>query len=350
LVDPDPLALRATREMFGAKIPVYRSAAELATRTDVDWVFIGSFNCHHAASAVAAFRAGKNVFCEKPLALNLTDGLAMHRAWRASGRTFAFGLVLRYSPLYQKTRELLAAGRIGRVISFEFNETLSFNHGGYIHGNWRRWRKLAGTHLLEKCCHDIDLATWLVEDVPVRVASFGGCDFFTPANARHARRIGPSPRGDKAYRSWPDPHGVNPFTSDKDIVDNQVAILEFAGGVRATFHTNCHAGIPERRFYILGTEGALRADACTSQIELRRIGWGADSQHWDFGAGGGHAGGDEVMARGLAATLRGNAKPEAGMVEGLRSLAIANAIDQAMDTGSVVNLRPIWKRLRAAIK
>ena len=256
--------------------------------------------------------------------------------------------MLRYSALYQRVHDTLRAGKIGDIISFEFNETLGFNHGGYIHGDWRRWRKLAGTHLLEKCCHDLDLAMWLIDDVPVRVASFGGLDFFLPANIKHMRRIGRSPDGKEAYRSWPHPRGINPFTSKKDIVDNQVAILEFASGIRATFHTNCNAGIPERRFYILGTEGALRADLYTGEIELRRIGWKPKPEFWKPTSGDGHGGGDEVMAVGLAKTLLGKAAPKAGMPEGVRSLAVALAIDKAMDTGRVVDLRPTWKQLSAA--
>lgn len=348
LCDPDRQSIATARQKFGAKLPTCRSAAELAARPDVDWVFIGSWNCHHAAQVVAAFNAGKNVFCEKPLALSLADARAMHRAWRASGKRFAFGLVLRYSALYQRIHDTLRAGQIGDIISFEFNETLGFNHGGYIHGDWRRWRKLAGTHLLEKCCHDLDLAMWLVNDLPVRVASFGGLDFFLPGNLRHMRRIGKSSDGKDAYRSWPHPRGVNPFTSQKDIVDNQVAILEFAGGIRATFHTNCNAGIPERRFYILGTEGALRADLYTGEIELSRIGWNPKPEFWKPTTGDGHGGGDEVMAVGLAQTLLGKGEPKAGMAEGVRSLAVALAIDKSMDTGRVVDLRPTWKQLSAA--
>ena len=64
--------------------------------------------------------------------------------------------------------------------------------------------------------------------------------------------------------------------------------------------------------------------------------------------GGGHAGGDEVMAVDMATTLRGKAAPKAGMAEGIRSLAVALAIDKAVDTGRVVDLRPTWKQLSAA--
>jgi predicted dehydrogenase len=249
---------------------------------------------------------------------------------------------LRYSPLYRTAHAMLAAGRIGRILSFEFNETLVFNHGGYIHGNWRRHRHLAGSHLLEKCCHDLDLALWLVGDLPVRVASFGGCTFFLPVNSNHATRIGPSPEGKPAYRAIKDSRGIDPFNDDKSIVDHQVAILEFANGVRASFHTQCVAAIPERRFYLLGTEGTMRLDAYTGRIELRRIGWNEPLVVHEPVCGDSHAGGDFQMARELADTITGERPPAAGFTEGVRSLTTALAIDAALDQGTVVDLRPRW--------
>ena len=102
--DPDPSSVARCRAGVGPDAAVCASEAELCGRADVDWVFIGSWNSLHATQAVAAFAAGKHVFCEKPLALTLDEAARMHAAWRASGRTFALGLVLRYSPLYRAAR------------------------------------------------------------------------------------------------------------------------------------------------------------------------------------------------------------------------------------------------------
>lgn len=344
LHDPDPDAIRRWREELAPQARACATAEELCRREDVDWVLIGSWNCHHAEQTELAFRAGKHVFCEKPLALDLDQAARMHQAWRASGKTFALGLVLRYSPLYRTAHRLLREGRIGRLLSFEFNETLTFNHGGYIHGNWRRRTRHAGSHVLEKCCHDLDLALWLTGDRPTRVASFGGRSFFTPENLPQQRRIGPSPDGCPAFQGWPDPHGVNPFTSEKDIVDHQVAILEFAGGLRATFHTNCVAALPERRFYLLGTEGSLRLDAYSGKIELRRLGWDEPLEELRPIDGDGHGGADDPMARELAECLAGRRSPAAGFAEGLHSLVVAQALDTALASGQVVDLAPLWAR------
>ncbi len=220
----------------------------------MQYVMIGSWNCFHAEQAIAALEAGKPLFCEKPLATTLEDGLAIARAQAAANLPLTIGFTLRYSPFYRTLKEMIAAGRIGSIISMEFNETLDFNHGGYIHGDWRRLRANAGTHLLEKCCHDVDLVNWMIESRAVRVASFGGTDFFTPENAHHQDRIGPkSDTGTVAFQSWPhrDHEPPNPFLADKDIVDNQVAILQYENGVRVSFQTNCMAAIPERRMYHL---------------------------------------------------------------------------------------------------
>lgn len=343
--DPDPASIERCRSRVAPRAAVCASEAELCGRDDVDWVFIGSWNSRHAAQAVAAFAAGKHVFCEKPLALDLDEATAMHAAWRASGRTFALGLVLRYSPLYRAARAAIDEGKIGRLLSFEFNETLVFNHGGYIHGNWRRHTRNAGSHLLEKCCHDLDLALWLAGDLPSRVASFGGRTFFTPENRIHQERIGPNSEGRPAFEAWSDPERVNPFNDDKDIVDHQVAILEFAGGVRATFHTHCMAALPERRFYLIGSEGTLRLDAYTGKLELRRVGWNEPLELSNPIDGDGHAGADGPMVRELAECMAGLRAPAAGFSEGLRSLVVAQAVDEAMRDGRVIDLAPLWARV-----
>jgi predicted dehydrogenase len=343
--DPLPESCEALSRDLGTAVVRAATAEQVCTSPDVDWVMIGSWNCFHADQVVAALQAGKHVFCEKPLAISLEDCLRMQAAWRDKQRTFFFGLVLRYAPIYQKIKELLSAGGVGRIVSFEFNETLPFNHGGYIHGNWRRDRAKAGTHVLEKCCHDIDIANWLTGSLPVRAASFGGRDFFLPKNRALADALGADAQGRAAYETWPDPERVDPFSPGASIVDNQVALLEYATGARASFHTNCNAALPERRVYILGTTGALRADVLTRRIEICRIGF--DSKPEEIGIGGppdDHLGGDAVMARHLARTMLSGAEPLASMDEGVRSALTCFGIDQALDNARVVDLVPMWDR------
>lgn len=341
--DPDSISIGSTREEFGERVRIATSEEELVSDPTIDWVFIGSFNSKHARQAELALRAGKHVFCEKPLATHLDDCLKVRRAIRESGCIFAFGLVLRYSPHYQKLQSLVSGGRIGRIVSFEFNETLHFDHGGYIFGNWRRDRELAGTHLLEKCCHDLDLANWIIGSRPIRVASFGGNDFFVPDNAPIADRLGCNPEtGSPAFSTWSDPHRISPFSPGATIVDNQVAILQYANGVRATFHTNCATSIYERRFYLCGTKGTIRADVISGRIEVRDFGYNVPTEIYENTAGG-HGGGDVVLARGLRDTILNGVPPLASVDDGISSCIAAFGIDRAMDGGQVVDLAQDWQ-------
>ena len=204
-------------------------------------------------------------------------------------------------------------------------------------GNWRRLRENSGGHLLEKCCHDIDMANWMVGSLPSRVASFGGLDFFIPANrkkyTKHVRRI-------------PGRKYINPFTSDRDVVDNQVAIIEYQNGVRATFHTSMNAQIRERRLYICGTEGAIRAAIKSGSIETCRLGSERKIENLSVSAEGSHAGGDSILAQELVRCMLKGTQPSAGFLDGFISAATCFAIDKAMETGRVVSLAPYWKRAR----
>jgi predicted dehydrogenase len=276
----------------------------------------------------------------------------MAKAQKQADLPMTVGFTLRYSPFYRTLKSLLTGGRIGRIVSMEFNETLDFNHGGYIHGDWRRLRQNAGTHLLEKCCHDVDLVNWMVDSRAARVASFGGTNFFTPENVHHQERIGTHPENGKpAFQSWPhrDNDPPNPFLADKDIVDNQVAIVQYENGVRASFHTNCMAAIPERRMYICGSEGTIRADVITGTIELARVGWQQERESIDPGASGGHGGGDGVLAAEVAASILHGTPPTSTLTDGLRSAVTCFGIDQAHDEGRVVDMADYWRQVDAVM-
>jgi predicted dehydrogenase len=345
--DPDPLSIEELKKLTEQQFQILSTEDELINHSDINWIWIGSWNYHHAKQVLRCLQAGKNIFCEKPLVTSFEDGLKIYEAWRETKTIFSLGLVLRYAGIYQAIRHILEANILGKTVSFEFNETLPFYHGGYIHGNWRRFEANSGGHMLEKCCHDLDLASWFIKSLPVRVASFGGLSIFKPENTYLIEKIGQSPDGKNPYDQWFDAHHVDPFLSAKDTIDNQVVILEYENGVRATFHTNCHSAIPERRFHICGMEGTLRADLWQGNIEYKRAGFETQTEiiqskeHTD-----GHGGGDRIITRNLLQTMLGNEKPLAGIMEGLQFTCVALAIDESMKTGKIVDLRPCWERIK----
>lgn len=343
--DPLDRSVAAAREMFGESVESFPSYQALLEKSGVDWVMIGSWNCFHRDQIVDSFGAGKHVFSEKPIAISLDECVDIGRAYAESDRRFIIGFTLRYSPHYRAVNGILESGAVGEIVSLEFNETLGFNHGGYIMGDWRRLQANAGSHLLEKCCHDVDIINWLTGSRVRRVASFGGLNFFHPGNAHHIERIGTDAGGRSAYRTWPGTIEANPFTSDKDIVDNQVAILEFDSGVRATFHTNCNMAIPERRIYLAGTEGTVRADLIAGTVHYQRIGFDTELVDISAGVSGGHGGGDPVLCTHLASMMTEDAESLTTLEDGVSSAVVCFAVDEAMESGAVVDLSAMWDRV-----
>src|SRR5574344_2045788 len=243
------------------------SWAEALACPGVEWAMIFSPNYCHKGQILEAFAAGKKVFSEKPLATTIEDCQAIYDAQRKSGLTFATGFVLRYSSLYRKAHEMLASGMFGKLIMIEGNENVRPEHGGYIMCNWRRLSKFAGPHILEKCCHDLDLIEWFVGSLPSRVAAFQGRDFFLPANNGLLKKYGA-----ETFMKWWDPHRTQtPFTDDSDLMDNLISVAEFRNGVRVSFNCSMSNAIPERRMSFCCSEGTLKLELYHSRIEWRTL-------------------------------------------------------------------------------
>jgi predicted dehydrogenase len=327
---------------------VYEDYRDLLADEAVEWVLVTSPNALHREHIVSAFDAGKRVFAEKPLATSIDDCVAINAAHAAAGGPlFATGFVLRYAPLYRKVKELLDAGSIGRIVSVEANENISASHGGHIMTCWRRFTRYSGSHVLEKCCHDMDLLNWLVGSLPTRVASFGGRDIFIPDNAELMDEFAP-PAGEKSiYMGWHDPRthdADNPFTSDKDVVDHQAAAMLYRNGVTGTFQTVMSCAIEERRMYFSGTEGSLIADLFECDIRLKRLGYGEPTRRYRL-PGVMHGGGDERIAASLVESMATGAAPACSGREGLTSAVVSLGIEQSRLEGRMIDLEETWSRL-----
>jgi len=342
--DPDQVVAAATVKSWGQLDTKICATYQDAIHTPgVDWVMVFSPNAFHKEHIVAAFEAGKNVFSEKPLATKIEDCQTIFDAHQKAGVMFATGFVLRYAPIYLKAKALIDSGKIGRILSIDANENISPDHGGYIMTNWRRLTEMAGPHILEKCCHDLDLINWFTQSIPSKVAGFGGLDFFVPANRELIEKF-PTPNGLSVFRGWEDPHAKPcPFESDKDLMDNLVAIMEFRNNIRVQFQATMSNALPERRMYFSGTEGTMIVELYSSTLQVKRIG-DEKAQTFSFGDDG-HGGGDDFIMKELYDTMINGTLPKCSGNEGLTSAIAALAIDQAAQKRQVVDLEPVWKAL-----
>jgi predicted dehydrogenase len=349
--DPSPNGL-ARLEREGISPAAYDDPAAMLRAVKPDAVMIGSPNHLHLDHVRLALDHAPRVFCEKPLARTEEESfeLAALLALQGADRLVA-GFVLRSLPVVRETLTLMAEGALGTLTSFEANEHLHPEHGGFLMRDWRRHRRHAGSYLLDKCCHDIDLFNAVAESRPRRIASFAARRIFTPQH-RHLEDepgIGGSPR----YRAWPKgwQGGDAVFDSDADTADTQTLIMEYENGVLGTFHTNTHVNPPRRTWFLAGTEAAADVDLRSGRITLSQARDGLAPRTIEAGGGStrDHYGADPAMARDLAASwLAGSPFPVTARDALIAGLAVM-AADRAAQTGTVVDLSPHWQRLDALL-
>ena len=128
----------------------------------MDAVYIPLPNHLHAEWTIAAARAGKHVLCEKPLALTAADAERMAEASRAAGVHLMEAFMYRLHPSWVAVRELVAAGRIGRLVAVDswfsyFNDDLA---------NIRNQADVGGGALFDIGCYCINLSRMLFGGEP----------------------------------------------------------------------------------------------------------------------------------------------------------------------------------------
>ncbi|MGA2217406.1 MAG: Gfo/Idh/MocA family oxidoreductase [Terracidiphilus sp.] len=107
--------LAHSKELWGDDIFTTRDYGEILARKDIDAVIIGTPDHWHKQASVDAMKAGKDVYCEKPMIHLYADGPEMIEAARSTGRILQVGSQRVSSVIYAKAKELLASGAIGQL-------------------------------------------------------------------------------------------------------------------------------------------------------------------------------------------------------------------------------------------
>ncbi|HEV2427672.1 MAG TPA: Gfo/Idh/MocA family oxidoreductase [Acidimicrobiales bacterium] len=179
----------------------------LIERDDVDVVDVCAPPGVHAEVALAAAAAGKDVLCEKPLAVTLADAVAMRDAAAGAGLRNAVGFNYRRLPALSLMAELVAAGELGDVRLFRASWLSDEFVDPEVPFDWRFERALGGTTIADLGSHLLDLALWMAGPV-------------TSVSADSATFV--------ALRSTP--------TGEREVEvdDASSALLRFASGARGT--------------------------------------------------------------------------------------------------------------------
>ncbi len=155
--------------------------------TDCDLVILATPPGFRAEQLLAAVNAGKHVFTEKPVAVDVKTALAAIAAAdiaKAKGLGIVAGTQRRHDPRYRETIRRIHDGAIGQVVSGQ----VYWNQGGLWSNvrkpgwsdmefqlrNWLYYTWLSGDHIVEQHVHNIDVANWVMGGHPVRATAMGG--------------------------------------------------------------------------------------------------------------------------------------------------------------------------------
>ena len=345
-VDPKPIGKKFAMEKKFFPSNQYDSLNEMIKKEDLDLLMIGSPNHMHLEHIKVGLESGIKIFVEKPIVANEEQTWKLIELIKKYGKeNILVGLVLRYSKHARSLRELINQNKLGNIISIEASEHIMPWHGGFFMRNWRRKEKYSGGFMLEKCCHDIDFYNMIVGYRPTRVASFGGRNSFLPHNM-------PKDNLDEFSKynlfGWESKENV--FDSDADIVDHQVAIIEYENGATLAFHTNMRVPDEFRRFAVIGTNGMVEGDFVRGYLKAhdQENNLVLDEDYGAaFGASKGHYGADNLMLKDINQHLTNLEKINlpVGIKDCIEAGIIAMKIDESRKTGKIVDLSPTWEKI-----
>jgi len=127
---------------------LYTDWRELINNKEIEAVVLCVPDQQHVEMTVAALEAGKDVLCEKPMALSIEECEEMRAAERRTGKRLMIGQICRYTPSFRLTKELIEKGEIGDIYFVESEYAHDYSHSPGI-GEWRvdprRERGILGT-------------------------------------------------------------------------------------------------------------------------------------------------------------------------------------------------------------
>lgn len=113
------------KELFGIRPKTYKYSEEILADRDLDAVMIGTGDHQHARLLAEVVRAGKDCYCEKPMANTLDDAKLARNAVRSSKQVVQMGSQWLSDPYQQRVRDIIRSGRLGKVVSI--SQSWNFN-------------------------------------------------------------------------------------------------------------------------------------------------------------------------------------------------------------------------------
>jgi predicted dehydrogenase len=248
--------LAHAKEVWGSDIQTTRDYNEILARKDIDAVIIGTPDHWHKQASIDAMKAGKDVYCEKPMIHLYDDGPAMIEASRQTNRILQVGSQRVSNIVYAKAKEVLASGAIGKLnmVTAYWDRNSSLGAWNYTVPpdasattcDWPRWLGSA-PQIPFNAEHFFQWRKWKAYGSGVAgdlfVHLFSGIHYITGSNGpTRAMATG-------AIRYWNDGRDAN------DVV---LGLFDYREGFNVSLHVNFVDGGDEGEgFTFSGSEGTM---------------------------------------------------------------------------------------------
>ena len=304
-----------------------------------DLVAVATQDSAHKEHSIAMMAAGYDLLLEKPIATTEKDCRIIYSASKKYNRKVFVCHVLRYTPFYSTVKNIIDDGKLGEIITINASENVGFYHQAhsFVRGPWKN-KEESCSMILAKCCHDMDIIRYLMNESCLSVNSYGSLFHFKEQNApeNSARFCSDCPVNDCVYKAqklyltdirW----GVSYFTTkettdqniledlkytpydrcvykcNNNVVDHQNTIINFANGKTACHTLTAFSKKCYRDIKIHGTKAELVGNVEDNSIEIRTFGGDTEKitinlEEVDVG---GHMGGDFYMMENLYKELNG---------------------------------------------
>lgn len=333
----------------------------------LDGVIITSPNNQHAEPAVESMRRGYVLALEKPIAEGPASCQSILDVYLEQKARTLVGFVMHSMPFYLQARQWIAQGRIGEVVSIHAEELPHIMTTSVVfRSDWRRYKKTSGGSLLEKCCHDVDMLTWLSGSRPVRVSAMGGiktfrpnpdlparCDdchlqsecayYLPPSTYNHPDQIRQSDDG-TLYRFVRD-NSACIYNNDHDVYDHYNVQIAYENGVigNLLLDFSCAGKSVGRWLKVIGTRGVIHGKLEDNRIQLHDKRTDREESVDLTVDDSGHGGANDNHALAFARMMHDDSfAPPAGVEAGYLSAMLCFAAEQSITEKRQVDVSHLY--------
>lgn len=155
--DPDPARQQEAQQRFECR--AYAGYADLVADDEIELMVVAAPSQFHRQDTITALRAGKHVMVEKPMGINLAEVDEMIAVARETGQLLTVNQNYRYAADFQKIREVIASGVLGRIIQIRLAV-----HQFKRRWDWQTLKQNGGGILNNHGAHVVDWAMLLIDD------------------------------------------------------------------------------------------------------------------------------------------------------------------------------------------